>query len=345
MKVGIIGATGYGGAELLRILNSHPEFTISAIYSSSQQGKMIQEHYPHLTGIVPNTLEEIDPNKIAEDTDLVFLAAPSGVATKLAPSLLEAGCKVIDVSGDFRLKNTEDYEHWYQKEAAPTEWIEKAVYCLPELNRKDVQTGTQFISNPGCYPTATLLGLAPLAQSGWLVEGSVIIDAKSGVSGAGQSPSLATIYSELNENLKIYKVNKHQHIPEIEQMLNKFGYSSPITFQTHLIPMTRGIMATIYGNVNTDVTEDDVWNLFSEFYRNEPFVRVRELGIFPATKEVTASNYCDIGISFDERTGRVTIVSVIDNLMKGAASQAVQNANIMFGFEETAGLKFSPVYP
>ncbi|MBW8349007.1 N-acetyl-gamma-glutamyl-phosphate reductase [Bacillus sp. IITD106] len=344
MRVGIVGATGYGGAELLRIIHSHPHFEISALYTSSQQGKDIHVHYPHLTGIFPSTLEEINPMKMAKDTDVVFLAVPTGVASQLAPELLSAGCIVIDLTGDFRIKNTEDYEFWYKRKAAPKEWVEKAVYSLPELNNSSIE-GSQFISNPGCYPTATLLGIAPLAKSKRLKEGSIIVDAKSGVSGAGQTISLGNLYSELNENLKIYKVNQHQHIPEIEQMLKEFGYDSPITFQTHLVPMTRGIMSTIYGTVEGSITEEEIWQLYKDFYTDKPFVRVRDIGIFPGTKEVAASNYCDIGISFDNRTGRVTIVSVIDNLMKGAAGQAVQNANLLFGFEETAGLTFSPVYP
>ncbi|MBS4203477.1 N-acetyl-gamma-glutamyl-phosphate reductase [Lederbergia citrea] len=344
MKAGIVGATGYGGAELLRILHSHPEFQIGALYTSSQQGEAIQNHYPHLTENFPQVLEEINPVQMAKEMDVIFLAVPSGIASKLAPQILDEGCAVVDLSGDFRLKNSADYEDWYHKKAGPEEWIEKAVYSLPELNRASIK-GARFISNPGCYPTATLLGLAPLIKEELLVEGSIIVDAKSGVSGAGQSPSLSTIYSELNENLKIYKVNEHQHIPEIEQMLKIMGYSSPITFQTHLVPMTRGIMATIYGSIKTNITENDLWNLYAEYYRDEPFVRVRGKGNFPATKEVAASNYCDIGVAFDERTKRATIVSVIDNLMKGAAGQAIQNANIMFGFDETTGLNFSPVYP
>lgn len=344
MKVGIVGATGYGGAELLRILYAHPKFTIVSLYTSSQEGNNIEGHYPHLTGLFPQNLEEIDPVKMAKETDLIFLATPSGISSKLAPELLESGCAVIDLSGDFRIKDRKKYEKWYKKEAAPQNWMEEAVYSLPELDRKKVK-GKKFIANPGCYPTATILGLAPMVKERLLKEGSVIIDAKSGVSGAGQSASFATIYSELNENLKVYKVNQHQHIPEIEQVLGSLGYESPITFQTHLVPMTRGIMTTMYGTIDGPITEKELWELYQQYYGNEPFVRVRDLGIFPTTKEVAASNYCDIGIGFDTRTSRVTIVSVIDNLMKGAASQAVQNANIMCGLDETLGLQFSPIYP
>ncbi|WHY83140.1 N-acetyl-gamma-glutamyl-phosphate reductase [Siminovitchia fortis] len=344
MKAGVIGATGYGGAELLRILQSHPKFQIESVYSSSQQGKSIVDHYPHLTDIVPMTLEEIDPAAIAKKTDIVFLATPSGVSAEIAPLLLKEGCTVIDLSGDFRLKDINDYKDWYKKTPAPQEWVDQAVYALPELNRSSIKD-TKFISNPGCYPTAALLGLAPLLQQGLIVDGSVIIDAKSGVSGAGQTASFQTIYNELNENFKIYKVNAHQHIPEIEQMLSGWGYESPITFNTHLVPMTRGIMATIYVSLKFDSSQEEINEIYNEFYKDEPFIRVRKNGIFPATKEVYGSNFCDMGIGMDTRTGRVTIVSVIDNLMKGAAGQAVQNANILCGLDETAGLHFTPVYP
>jgi len=344
VKAGVIGATGYGGAELLRILQSHPTFQIESVYSSSQQGKSIVDHYPHLTDIVPMTLEEIDPAAIAQKLDIVFLATPSGVSSEIAPLLLKEGCTVIDLSGDFRLKDINDYEDWYKKKPAPQEWVDQAVYALPELNRSSIKD-TKFISNPGCYSTATLLGLAPLVRQGLIEEKSVIVDAKSGVSGAGQTASFHTIYNELNENFKIYKVNAHQHIPEIEQMLSGLGYESPITFNSHLVPMTRGIMATIYATLKSDISQEKINKVYNDFYEDEPFIRVRKNGIFPATKEVYGSNFCDMGISVDTRTGRVTVVSVIDNLMKGAAGQAVQNANILFGLEETAGLHFIPVYP
>ncbi|MEK3886479.1 N-acetyl-gamma-glutamyl-phosphate reductase [Bacillus sp. FSL K6-3431] len=344
MRAGVVGATGYGGAELLRILHTHPHIKVTSLYSSTKNGENITDHYPHLQANFPMKLEDINPTKMAQQTDIIFLAVPSGIASTLAPQLLEAGCTVIDLSGDFRLKESDEYENWYKKKAAPKAWLDQAVYCIPELNRQELKD-TKFISNPGCYPTATLLGLAPLAKANLLKEDSIIIDAKSGVSGAGQTASFGTIYNELNENLKIYKVNEHQHIPEIEQMLQHWGQTSPITFHTHLVPMTRGIMATIYTSLNDTITEDRLYKLYEDFYENEPFVRLRDPGKFPATKEVSGSNYCDIGVTLDKRTGRVTIVSVIDNLMKGAAGQAIQNANILLGYEETAGLTYSPVYP
>lgn len=344
MKAGIIGATGYGGAELIRILHSHPEFRVHSIYSSSQEGKELASHYPHLSGVIQCPLEKIDAKAISKDTDIVFLAVPAGISAELSPLLVEAGCTVVDLSGDFRIQDREQYEKWYKKPAAEQEWLEKACYALPEINRGEIE-GARFISNPGCYPTAVLLGLAPAIQKGLILEDTLIIDAKSGVSGAGQATSFATIYNELNENLKVYKVNEHQHIPEIEQMLSQWGYESPITFQTHLIPMTRGIMTTMYGKLTKDIGQEEFHGLYKDHYAGESFVRVRESGMFPATKEVKGSNFCDIGVAVDERTGRFTIVSVIDNLMKGAAGQAVQNANIICGFDEMTGLELLPVYP
>lgn len=344
MKVGIIGATGYGGADLIRILQTHPAVKAISLYTSSKEGRLISETYPHLTEIAPFPLEKIDPVAIANKDDLVFLATPSGVSSKLAPELLNAGSTVIDLSGDFRLKNPAQYEKWYNKAPGPDQWLEKAIYGLTEANREKVKEA-KLLSNPGCYPTATLLGLLPLVKEEMLQPNSIIVDAKSGVSGAGRSPALGSLYSELNDNLKIYKVNEHQHIPEIEQVLKSWGYHSPITFHTHLVPMTRGIMATIYGTVKNKTTVEALLELYKEYYDQETFIRVREKGSFPATKEVSGSNYCDVGIAYDERTQRVTIVSVIDNVMKGAAGQAVQNANIMFGIEETTGLNFIPLYP
>ncbi|HEY4553036.1 MAG TPA: N-acetyl-gamma-glutamyl-phosphate reductase [Bacillaceae bacterium] len=345
MKAGIVGATGYGGAELIRILNHHPQFELASLYSSSRQGESINNQYPHLTGCASHVLEEIDAYRMAQELDVIFLAVPSGVASQMAPELAGAGCTVIDLSGDFRLNNPSDYEKWYKKSPPSSEWSKKAVYSIPELCKEKLAKDSLLISNPGCYPTATLLGLAPLASNRLVREESVIVDAKSGVSGAGQTVALGNIFCECNENLKIYKVNQHQHIPEIEQMLKAWGYMSPITFSTHLVPMSRGIMATIYLTLNEHLDEDEVLQLYTEFYEDSSFIRVRQRGEFPSTKEVTGSNFCDIGVTVDTRTKRVTIVSVIDNLMKGAAGQAVQNANLLFGMEETAGLAMTPFYP
>lgn len=345
MNIAIIGATGYGGAELIRILHQHPEASIQSIHSSSQEGKPLHESYPHLQDAVTHKLESIDIDQIAKDADLVFTATPSGVSSKLIPELREAGLKVIDLSGDFRLKDTEIYESWYKKSAADKKYAEEAVYGLTEWFGPEIEKAS-LIANPGCYPTAVLLGLAPLIQNSAIDPNSIIIDAKSGVSGAGRSASAIAHFPEMNDHLKIYKVNEHQHIPEIEQTLGMWNeQTSAITFSTHLVPMTRGIMATMYAMPAKNLSIEDLYEQFQEAYKDSYFVRIREQGTFPGTKEVCGSNFCDIALALDKRTNRITIVSVIDNVMKGAAGQAVQNMNKMFGYEEKTGLEFLPVYP
>ncbi|WP_404452250.1 N-acetyl-gamma-glutamyl-phosphate reductase [Virgibacillus necropolis] len=345
MKVAIIGATGYGGAELIRILKNHPEVSIHSIHSSSQQGKSIHESYPHLQTVVGHTLEDIDVNKIANEVDLVFTATPSGISSKLVPELLNKGLKVIDLSGDYRLKDTTVYKEWYKKDAGDEHWLSGAVYGLTEWLEEDI-SDTKLISNPGCFATATLLGLAPLVKNKVIDNHSIIIDAKTGVTGAGRNASAMTHFSETNDNLKIYKVNEHQHTPEIEQVLSNWNTEvSPVTFSTHLIPMTRGIMSTMYADVTKETNIDQLFELYQESYQDNYFVRIKEQGIFPSTKEVLGTNFCDISLAYDERTNRVTVVSVIDNLMKGAAGQAVQNMNKILGIDEKSGLEFVPVYP
>ncbi|MGO4888469.1 N-acetyl-gamma-glutamyl-phosphate reductase [Anaerobacillus sp. MEB173] len=345
MKVAIIGATGYGGAELIRLLHNHPEVELSSIHSSSQYGVPIQDSYGHLINKTDLILEKIDTDQIAKTVDVVFMATPSGISTELSPELINKGVKVIDLSGDLRIKDRSLYEKWYKKNAANDETLKEAIYGLPEWCKEEIKTAS-LLANPGCYPTAVLLGLAPLIQNKLIERDSLIIDAKSGVTGAGRSPSAVTHYSEMNDNFKIYKVNAHQHIPEIEQMLNRWDQlDSPITFSTHLVPMTRGIMATMYGKATKEMTEEQLRELYNEQYGKEPFVRIRKQGAYPSTKEVYGSNYCDIGVTYDERTGRIMVVSVIDNLMKGAAGQAVQNLNIMMGIDEKTGLDLIPVYP
>ncbi|MFD0714974.1 N-acetyl-gamma-glutamyl-phosphate reductase [Paenibacillus sp. GCM10027626] len=343
--VAIVGSTGYGGVELIRLLASHPKAEVTSVISSSSAGELIADGYPHLTEICTDALDGVDPALIKSKADVVFLATPAGVASKLAPAYLEAGLKAIDISGDYRLRSREQYEAWYKKEAAPQEYIDRAVYGLAEIYGDRVR-GADFISNPGCYPTATLLGLLPAIKAGYIDPATIIIDAKSGVSGAGRGASLGTHYSELNENFKAYKLNKHQHIPEIEQTLSDIaGHPVVTTFTTHLVPMTRGIMSTMYATVKDGRTTEDFISLYRNFYEGRKFVRVRKAGVWPGTKEVWGSNYCDIGFDVDDRTGRVTIVSVIDNLVKGASGQAIQNLNLMMGWDETLGLHFVPAYP
>ncbi|PJN86774.1 N-acetyl-gamma-glutamyl-phosphate reductase [Bacillus sp. mrc49] len=348
MFVSIVGATGYGGLELIRILNNHPQFKIKSLHTSSQFGRSLHEENAHLMHM-KDKLEKIDPEAIAKNSDIVFLATPSGVSSQLISEFSDLDIKVIDLSGDLRLQIPGEYEYWYKKPAAPKPIIEEAVYGLSEWNAKAIKK-SNIVANPGCYPTASLLGLAPLYTEGLAGAASdVVIDAKSGVSGAGKTPSAVTHFSEMNENFKIYKVNQHQHIPEIEQQLGRWSQGmqpiQPITFNTHLVPMTRGIMATMYIKVDRQTSSEELVDLYKTVYEDHPFVRVQPLAQFPSTKQVYGSNFCDVGVAHDERTGKVTVVSVIDNLMKGAAGQAIQNANLLMGLEETAGLWNSPLYP
>ncbi|TPV44125.1 N-acetyl-gamma-glutamyl-phosphate reductase [Bacillus dicomae] len=344
MKVAIIGATGYGGIELIRLLEQHPYFSIASLHSFSQVGECITNVYPHLRNILVHTLQEINAEEIEKEAEIVFLATPAGVSAELTPKLLAVGLKVIDLSGDFRMKDPLIYEQWYKRAAAKEEVLSEAVYGLSEWKKSEIQNAN-LIANPGCFATASLLAILPLVRSGMIKEDSIIIDAKSGVSGAGKTPTTMTHFPELYDNLRIYKVNEHQHVPEIEQMLAEWDRETkPITFSTHLIPISRGIMVTLYAKVKREMEIEQLQKLYEETYEQSAFIRIRTQGEFPSPKEVRGSNYCDMGIAYDERTGRVTVVSVIDNMMKGAAGQAIQNANIVAGLEETTGLQHMPLY-
>ncbi len=345
IKIGIVGANGYSGAELIRLLAAHPNARIECLVSNSTSGLNIKDVYPHLTGILEKQLETLDVEEVAKLVDLLFFATPSGVSKDLLPAFVEKGVPCIDLSGDFRLKEAELYDKWYKQERTQTDLLTEAVYGLTEWNYKAVKEA-KWISNPGCFPTATLLGLLPALKLGLIEPHTVIIDGKSGVSGAGRKASLTSHFGETNENFRIYKVGQHQHIPEIEQMVESVvGEKVPVTFSTHLVPMTRGIMCTMYASLKESVTTEQVVKAYQDLYQSNPFVRVREPGVFPATKEVYGSNYCDIGLFVDERTNRLTMVSVIDNVVKGASGQAIQNMNVMMGLDETTGLHFVPVYP
>ena len=345
LKVGIIGANGYSGVELIRILKQHPEVEISFLGSHSTSGTLISEQYPHLMGITDNRLEEVNIDDLMESADLFFFATPSGVAKNMIHRFVEEGIPCIDLSGDHRLKDSNLYDKWYKYSPAPDNILQKSTYGLPELFREEIKHAS-IIANPGCYPTATLLGLAPLLKTNLIHLNSIIIDGKSGVTGAGRKTSMSTHYCEVNENVKAYKIGTHQHIPEMEQVIQSFsGMDATITFTPHLIPMSRGILCTIYGDLRQTITTKEAIGLYNEFYQKEYFVRVRQENHWPATKEVYSSNFCDLGITVDERTNRIMIVSVIDNVMKGASGQAVQNMNIMNGWDEQTGLNITPVYP
>ncbi|KIL36707.1 N-acetyl-gamma-glutamyl-phosphate reductase [Cohnella kolymensis] len=345
LRAAVVGSTGYGGVELIRLLQSHPHVTVTSVISSSSAGSPIAEGFPHLREIRTDLLDGIDVELVRSKADVVFLATPHGVSMKLAPDFLAAGMKVIDLSGDFRLKSGDVYREWYKHEPAAQAEVDRAVYGLSEVYGAQVY-GADFISNPGCFSTAALLGLYPAVKAGWINPDSIIIDAKSGVSGAGRGLNLSAHFSEINENFKAYKLNKHQHTPEIEQVLSEAAGRPVITtFTTHLVPMTRGIMCTIYAAQNENRDTAQFVDLYRRFYEGRRFVRVHPAGHWPATKQVYGSNYCDIGFSTDDRTGRITIISVIDNLVKGAAGQAIQNLNLLMNWDETLGLQFTPVYP
>lgn len=343
MNVVIVGATGYGGFELVRLLNQHPDLQINTLVSTSQAGKSIHHVYPHLQHLT-YTFEELDPEVLYEQGELIFFATPPGVSSQWAPGLLEQGKIVIDLSGDFRLHSEAVYQDWYGRPSAKQEYLDQAVYGLSECFRSEIQTAN-LISNPGCYPTATLLALAPLLLEGWIATDSLIIDAKSGVTGAGRAVNPSLLYSEVNESLKPYKVTDHQHIPEIERFAAKLSQQTcQVNFVPHLVPMNRGILVTIYAEPTTKVSSDDLHQLYTEKYREAPFIRIVGENC-PQTKQVQGSNFCDIGFYVDDRTGRLILFAVIDNLMKGAAGQAVQNANLRLGYPEETGLTFTPLFP
>lgn len=344
MKVSIVGATGYTGEELLRILAGHPEAEIIHITSESQTGAAITGIYPHLSGFYPQTLDSLqDLDKIAAASDVVFIGLPHGHAMAAGKVLAGYGSKVIDLGADYRFRDSKVYEQWYK--VAHVHPDAGAVYGLTELYREQVRTAA-IIGNPGCYTTASILALAPLVKHGLIDLGSIIIDAKSGVSGAGRTMSLNSHFTEMFENLKAYNVGGHRHTPEIEQALSEFsGETVVVGFTPHLIPMARGILSTCYAALKPGVKAQAVDEAFQTLYENEYFIRLLGRGGYPATKNTRGSNFCDLGWHIDERTGRVIVLSAIDNLVKGAAGQAVQNFNVMFGLKEQTGLTQAPLYP
>lgn len=345
MKVAIIGGTGYGAIELARFLQAHPYVTLEKIVSHSQAGTPLSTVYPHIETILDLEMEPFDVNALSEAVDLVFFATPSNISKDLAPQCLERGLKCIDLSGDFRLASRALYREWYEAEAAEQVYLNQAVYGLSEVYRDEIKAA-QLIANPGCYPTATLLSLIPAIQSGWIDLAHIIVDGKTGVSGAGRGLSLNVHFSEMNDNVKAYKLGVHKHIPEMERFLTVEAKEDiQINFTPHIVPMTRGILTTIYTNLTTDIEQEAVEQLYQSYYETSPFVRIRKNGHVPSTKEVYGSNYCDIALHVDKRTNKLMIVTVIDNLVKGAAGQAIQNMNIINGWEETKGLNYCPIYP
>lgn len=343
IKAAIIGATGYTGAELVRILSSHPDARVEIITSRQYQGIELSSIYPALTGITGLKCEEYRLARIADDADVVFMALPHHLPMGLVPDILRAGKKVIDLSADFRFKDKAVYEKAYQHHSAP-ELLETVIYGLSEIYCEEIACAS-LIGNPGCYPTSILLPLIPLIRAGMIVPETIIADSKSGVSGAGRSLSMRAHFCEVNEAFNAYKVASHRHCPEIEQIVSKeAGYDVNITFVPHLLPITRGMLSTIYASTAPNMTSAKIQECLYDFYADKPFVRVRKEDDIPDVAHVRGTNYCDIGFKLDVRTGRLIIVSVIDNLVKGASGQAVQNMNIMFGLDETLGMQTVP-YP
>jgi len=336
MKVSVIGATGYTGAELVKILLKHPQVEIETITSQSFANKKISEIYPSL--VTDLVCQELNINKIALSSSFIFTALPHRISMEIVGKLHSRGKKIIDLSADFRFIDPLIYEEWYGTPHQKKELLKKAIYGLPELCREKISRA-RLVANPGCYPTSSILALAPLVNSSLIKEKSIIIDAKSGVSGAGRTLSLATHFPEVNENTRAYQVVAHRHIPEIEEQLSKLARREIIiTFVPHLVPINRGILCTCYAALKQKTDTKDLLKLYQDFYKEEPFVEILPQGRFPQTKEVLNSNRCRIGITVNERSGRAIIICAIDNLAKGAATQAVQNMNIMSGFKETMGL-------
>ena len=344
MEVAVIGATGYTGSELVRLLGQHPRVKVSYVSSRGDAGSPYHQVHPQFYQAVELELQPPDLALIPEAAELVFCALPHGRSAEVIPALLDAGKNVIDLSADFRLLDPALYEDWYGWSHPAPGLLGKAVYGMPEINREALP-GAALVANPGCYPTSALLALLPLAETGWVKWESVIVDAKTGVSGAGRNPKQAFHFPECAESVKAYRIGDHQHTPEIEQILSRLsGEAVTLTFTPHLVPMIRGILSTVYLCLNRDCTAEELEQLYREFYSGHPFVRLLPGQQLPETRFVRGSNFCDLGWRFDRRNGRLVIVSAIDNLVKGAAGQAVQNMNLVLGYAEDSGLGQTPLF-
>jgi N-acetyl-gamma-glutamyl-phosphate reductase len=346
VPVGIVGASGYGGVQLVRLLMDHPEVELVYLGGESSAGKPLADLYPHLAHIINQQIEAVDPETIAGRCEVVFLSLPNGLACKMAPQLLEKGCKVLDLSADYRFSDLTTYTSWYGVQRTDLATAAQAVYGLPELYRDRIAEA-QLIGCPGCYPTASLLALSPLLKQGLIVPETAIVDAKSGTSGGGRQAKVNMLLAEADNSLGAYNVARHRHTPEIEQICSDLaGHEVTIQFTPHLIPMVRGILATVYATLrDPGLVRDDLITIYRAFYRNSPWVTVCDPGVYPQTKWAGGSNLCYIGIEVDPRTGRAIVMSVIDNLIKGQAGQAIQCLNIMMGWDETLGLPKLGFYP
>lgn len=344
VRVAIAGASGYTGFELLRILCRHPRATVTTITSRANAGEALADVYPSLRGHCDLIFQDTTPEILTADADLVFTALPHQAAMEIIPELLNRGVKVVDLSADFRFRDPAVYQAWYQEHTAP-DLLAESVYGLPELYREAIARA-RLVGNPGCYPTSILLAAAPLLVHHLVDPQSLIADSKSGVSGAGRGLSLSTHFCEVNDGFRAYKVAEHRHTPEIEQELSVLaGRQVRISFTPHLVPMSRGILSTLYAQLRAGVTAEQVRDAYHDLYDGERFVRLCPPGQFPSTLQVRGTNYCDLAWKVDPRTGRVVVVSVIDNLTRGASGQAVCNMNIMNGFDEDCGLEDAPWLP
>ncbi len=348
-RVGIIGASGYTGAELVRLLDSHPHAKVTlATASGERAGMPIGELFPSLRDVSDIVCEEYNLERISNECDFVFVALPHGKAMEYVPDLLQAGLKVCDLGADFRLREAAVFEEWYKHSHSAIDYLDQAIYGLPEWNREQIRAAN-LVANPGCYPTSAVLPLAPLLAADLIEAENIIVDSASGTSGAGRSSfSLGFHFSEVIGDYKAYNVGGHRHTPEIEQGLgdaiNKSTFP-PVIFTPHLLPIARGILSTSYAKLKKEVSSEEVYEVLSQKYAAEPFVRVLEPGQLPQVKQVAGSNFCDIGAVVNSRSGKLIAIGAIDNLLKGASGQAVQNMNIMCGFEETEGLKQAPLFP
>ena len=350
VKVGIIGATGYAGNELVRLLMGHKDVEIKWYGSRSYIDKKYAEVYQNMFEIVEDNCLDDNMEELASKVDVIFTATPQGFLAGVLTEEILSRVKIIDLSADFRIKDVKTYEKWYKIEHKSPQFIEEAVYGLCELNRDKIK-GARLIANPGCYTTCSILTAYPLVKEGLIDPDTLIIDAKSGTSGAGRGAKLPNLFCEVNENMKAYGVTNHRHTPEIEEQLGyAAGKEIVVNFTPHLVPMNRGILATEYATLNkkadgTLPTYEEVKAIYDKYYKNEKFVRVLEKDVCPETKWVEGSNYVDVNFKIDERTGRIVMMGALDNLVKGAAGQAVQNMNLLFGFDEAEGLNLVPMFP
>ncbi len=342
IKVGIIGSTGYAGAEIVKLIQNHPEAEVVWFGSKSFEGEPFASVYRNMFELVDEKCLGDNIDELADKVDVIFTATPQGLCSKIINEDVLSKCKVIDLSADFRIKDVETYEKWYGIKHESPEYIEEAVYGLCEINREQTKDA-RLIANPGCYTTCSILSIYPLVKEGLIDPKSIIVDAKSGTTGAGRGAKVANLFCEVNENIKAYGVTTHRHTPEIEEQLSyAAGKSVVINFTPHLVPMQRGILVTAYANLTADVTYDEVKAIYDKYYKDEKFIRVLDKDLCPETRFVANSNYTDINFKIDERTNRIVMMGALDNLVKGAAGQAVQNMNIMFGLPEEMGIDLVP---